>query len=417
MSFDRGRTSAGHRMTETTSKRRRWIRRTAGLLALTLVASGAWVAWRAKRDYEILKDWRGQVRSLMDSGESIGTKPAAKTFEPTYLEAVFGDEPGLVPALRDVIAKGLAEDSSLNLGEVSAMIVTYRKGADGTISNVAAHVLGGFSVGRRRPGFNKDGFFAHQLDANVWNTANTALSVFGRDYVIFSDPNTGNDQEKLRVAMTSGNILPLVESIRHQDLFYRVVFPEPKRIMPTQLKPHVQACILRGSLGVFLGRTELQVLSRDGRSAAFAEGLLRDLRVASLLALKGRFDGVVHKMDWGDQISNWWAVEMANTLERSALSSSNSLVSFDAKYERRMVNVVFKSIERMGRDMSTMSKIRDDKLDPRLADAAAQSTSPLHYWSSEHRWGPDWPIGPTPTNGVPAGGSTAPATAAPAGQI
>lgn len=390
-------------MTEITQKRRHLAWKIAGVLVLALVVSGAWVAWRAKRDYEILKDWRQQVRSLIQSGETIGSKPASQTFEPAYLEAVFGDEPELVKALRDVIAKGLAEDTSLNLGEVSAMIVTYRKGADGSISNVAAHVLGGFAVARRRPGMNRGGFFSAQVDPAVWNTANTALSMFGRDYVIFADPTTGNDQEKLRVAMTSGNIMPLVDSIREQDIHYRLIFPEPKRVMPTQLRAHVQACIMRGTLAPYKGRSELQILSRDAKSAAFTEGILRDLRLASLIALKNRFDGVVHRTDWGDSVSSWWAVEMAQTLDNSSLGSSNSLVSFNTQYERRMVNAVFKSLERMGRDMSQMSKVRDDRLDPRLADAALKSDSPLHYWSNEHRWGPDWPIGPPTTNQTQAG--------------
>jgi hypothetical protein len=385
-------------MTEITTKRVRWGWRISGILLLAVVVCGTWVAWRAKRDYEVLKGWRQQVRSLIQSGETIGSKPASQTFEPSYLEAVFGDEPGLVTALQEIITKGLKEDSSLNLGEVSAMIVTYRKGPDGTVSNVAAHVLGGFAVAKRRPGMNRDGFFAAQIDPAVWNTANTTLSLLGRDYVIFADPNTGNDQEKLRVAMTGGNIMPLVEAIREQEIYYRIVFPEPKRVMPTQLRAHVQACVVRGMLAPYKGRSEVQILSRDDKSAVFTAGILSDFRLASLLALRGRFDGIVHQTDWGNHVSSWWAVEMAQTLDRSSLTASNSLVTFNADYERRMVNVVLKSLERMGRDMSQMSKVRDDRLDPRLADAAMQSTSPLHYWSSEHRWGPDWHIGVPTTN-------------------
>ena len=68
-------------------------------------------------------------------------------------------------------------------------------------------------------------------------------------------------------------------------------------------------------------------------------------------------------------------------------------------FERVMVNVVLKTIERMGRDMSQMRGTLEERTDPRLVDARMQSSKPLHYWSDDHQWGPDWPI-PAETNGA-----------------
>ena len=154
---------------------KRWAQVVAVSAMVALVATAGYMGFRAKRTYSLLRDWQAQIRHVINGHETIGEAPAARTFEASYLEAVFGGEPELLNQLRGLIAKGIAEDPTINMGEVSAMAVTYTKSPEGKIEDVAVHVLGGFEIGRRRPAMNHDGFFAAQIDHNLWNSGNTLL--------------------------------------------------------------------------------------------------------------------------------------------------------------------------------------------------------------------------------------------------
>ena len=114
-----------------------------------------------------------------------------------------------------------------------------------------------------------------------------------------------------------------------------------------------------------------------------------------LIGLRTRFGGVQVDSPWGPHVPVWWAYEMANTVEDMQLTRRDRTVRLTSQYERRMVNVTLKTIERFGRDYSMIRGVQQDKLDPRVVDARMKSQKPNHYWSEMHRWGPDWPIGST----------------------
>ena len=384
-----------------TGKRKKWM---AVLLTsvIALMLAGGYTVLRAKRAYSVVRDWRAQVRQLIDQGGTIGEAPAAKTFAASYLEAVFGSDPELLGRLKEIIAKGIAEDPTINLGEVSAMIVTYTKSPAGKVEDVAAHVLGGFEIGKRRPGFNHDGYFAAQIDRDLWNNGSTILGLLGRDMLVFADPKVSHKHDELLESVLHGDITPLVGVLTNGDLYMTAVFPDPKRIMPSQLRPHVQACIFKGRLDAESGSYETTFLTKEPKSAIYTLAIVSDLRFAAALALKSQFDGVVHKTAWGDHISTWWAYEMATTVDNASLEKQDNLVTIKTAFSRPMVNASLKSIERMGRDMSAMRLVMDEKLDPRIADKQLRSGKPSHYWSDQHEWGPDWPIPPRSTNGVSA---------------
>lgn len=368
---------------------------------VAVLATTCYMGFRAKRTYSVLRDWQAQVRHQMASGGTIGTAPAAKTFEASYLEAVFGSDPDLLGQMKALIAKGLAEDPTINLGEVTAMLVTYMKSPAGKVEDVAVHVLGGFAVGRRRPGLNHDGFFAAQVDRNLWNTGNSVLSLLGRDMIVFADPQVSHLHDELLESTLSGDIMPLVGVLTNRPLYYTTVFPDPRRVLPTQLRTHVQALVMKGHLSPDRGSYEMMLLAKDPRSASYTLAIADDLRLAASLALKTRFDGVLHKTKWGDHASTWWAVEWAHTVDEAVLAKEQNVISLRTAFERKMVNASLKSIERMGRDMAAARLIRDERLDPRLADKQLQSTKPAHYWSEPHKWGPDWPFPPPGmTNGA-----------------
>lgn len=373
-----------------------------GVLAvvlLCLVAGTAVISYRAKRLYHVARDWKSEIRYLIENGGTIGEAPVTETMDQGYLEAVFGGDPDLLAKLRTVIAKGMAEDPSMNLGEVAAMLVTYRKTGD-TVEDVAAHIIGGFPLGQRKRGFHRDGFFNHQIDHNLWNAGNSAIAFLGRDILVFADEAVVARQQEMLESVLSGNILPLAKAVAERPLYFTAVFPDPRRVVPPQLRPHVQAFIMKGFLGANAGSYEMMVLTPNPDSASYALSVIYDMKIAGQIALQSRFGGVEVETQWGKQIPTWWSYEMFNTMQRTTMEKEQNIVRMKVDFERVMVNATLKSIERMGRDLAQMQGSMEEKLDPRLVDARMQSQRPGHYWNKEHHWGPNWPIPPPSTNGV-----------------
>lgn len=357
-----------------------------------IVAASGIILIRGKRLVKTAFDWRDQIRYLIENGGTIGEVPASEAFEDGYLEAVFGSDPELLSKLRGVISKGLAEDPSLSLGEVAAMVVTYRKNGDNRVEDVVAHVIGGFPLAQRKPGFHRDGYFRSQIDQNLWNTGNSLLSFLGRDIVIFADESVANAQQNVLEAVLAGDIMPLAEMIQDRPIYYTAVFPDPRRVVPPQLRPHIQAFIFKGHLAPYEGSYDITILTPNPESASYTLTMVYDMKIAAQLALQGRMGGIALQTEWGPQIPVWWAHEMVHNLQRATLEKEVNLVRLRMNFERVMVNATLKSIERMGRDLAQMRGSLDEKLDPRLVDARLRSEKPLHYWSDAHKWGPDWPI-------------------------
>jgi hypothetical protein len=368
------------------------------LCSVAVVAAVAgFVAYRGLRLYHVGRDWRTQVRYLIENGQSIGQAPASQTFAANYLDAIFGSDPELLGHLKGVISKGLAEDPSLNLGEVAAMIITYRRNGSGKIEDVVAHIAGGFPLGRRKPGFHRDGYFAGQLERDLWQAGTHAVGFLGRDLILFAEPDAEKRQTEILEAIFSGDIMPLVDSL-DRPLYYTAVFPDPERLVPPQLRPHIQAMILKGHLAEMEGSVETIILTPSPKSATYALSLVHDMKLAVLMALRSRWAGVVEQVPWGTRIGSWWAYEIANTMESSSMEKDQNIVRVKSDFQRVMVNASLKMIERMGRDYAQQKRSLDERMDPRLVDASLQSRIPTHYWSTPHRWGPDWPIAAPSTN-------------------
>ena len=377
------------------------------LLLIGAVTLAGYTALRAKRLYHTAKEWKTEVRYLIENGGTIGEAPASEAMDQGYLEAVFGGDPDLLAKLRSVIAKGMAEDPAMNLGEVAAMVVTYHMNGDNRVEDVAAHIIGGFPLGQRKRGFHRDGFFRHQIDGNLWNSGNSAISFLGRDILVFADETVVNKQQELLKSILSGNILPLANNIIAKPLYYTAVFPDPRRVVPPQLRAHIQAVIIKGHLAPEDGSWEMMVLTPNPESASYAMSIIYDMKLAGQLALQSRFQGVEIDTAWGKQIPTWWAYEMVKTMQNMSMEKEQNIVRMKVNFERVMVNATLKSIERMGRDLAQMQGSLEERLDPRLVDARLKTTKPQHYWSEEHRWGPDWPIGNASNRAVLAQAQTA----------
>jgi hypothetical protein len=377
-----------------TSKIRRIVWAGVALGVAAGVIGAGIVGFRAHRVYRIVRSWQAEIRYLIQSGGTIGEAPAADTLSGSYLEAVFGSDPALLDKLKGVIAKGVEEAPSIVSGEIAAMIVSYHKNGDGGVTNVAVQIAGGFPIAKRKPGFHRDGFFASQMDHNLWQVGNTMIGFIGRDIVLFADEETSRVQEEVLEAILNGDVLPLVATL-DKPLYFTAVFPDPRRIIPPQLRGHVQAFILKGRLGLKDGSWETILLTPSKEKAEYSAGIINDLKLTATVALRSQWKGIVEATPWGPVMGNWWAYEYANALDKTSVSNEQNIVRMRLeKFDRVMVNAVLKSLERMGRDLAQMRGSMDEKLDPRLVDRRMKSRSPSHYWSSDHRWGPDWPIPP-----------------------
>lgn len=366
------------------------------LLSLVFLTLGAMA-------YATLRVWRAgsatagtvsNVRMLIESGGTIGEKPATEAFSAGYLEAIFGDNPELLAELKNVVSKGISDEPSLNLGEVSAMIVTYHKNGDDKIRDVVAHVIGGFPLAKLKPGFHRDGFMKYMLDENLWTVGDSALNMLGRDMVLFANEDVAEKQNAVVEGLLSGDVLPLVDRIQ-TPLYYTIVMPDPKRVVPRQLKNHVQALIFKGRLSQTSGTFETLVLTPSSRSASYALSIVSDLKAMAEMALKAKFKGVVQQKNWGPHIDPWWAYEMVNTSEKISIEKEENILRIHSDFDRVMVNVVMKVLERMGRDLTQTRMTLEQGLDPRIVDRKMATRKPGHYWTEAHRWGPNWPIPPT----------------------
>ncbi len=391
------------------------IAKKIGMSALVILAAGCigagFVAYRVHRAYDVLTSFRAQVRYLIENGGTIGESPAAETFSTDYLEAIFGDNPELLSQLKTIVRKGLTDDPALNLGEVTAMIVTYNKDEQDRVSNVVAHAVGGFPLGKMKPGFHRDGYFFQQVDKNLWGMGNIMISFLGRDMVLFAEESVAESQHKLLESLFSGEITLMVKAIE-TPMYFTAVFPDPKKIIPPQLRGHIQAVVVKGSLSHQKGHVETLLLCPSQKSADYAYGILNDMKTMAKLTLQTRWGGAVTQTAWGPMVGTWWAYEMVQSLEKLTLQTEIILVRVKTDFERVMVNATLKTIERMSRDLAQMKGSLEERMDPRLVDARLRTQKPLHYWSEDHQWGPDWPIPPSKlTNSTEATEASVPSAA------
>lgn len=361
-------------------------------LALLLSLVSSLFAYRIYRTMTLVHDTREHIQYLVDEGGSVGTIPAAQAFQSSYLKAVFGDNPELLKKLHEVIRSGLENTSQLRLEKVAAMLVTYRINENEEVKNLATHVIGDYKVGRRRPGFVRDGYFKHLLDRNLYNTGNTIIGFLGRDIVYYADQAEDEDfQTALLDSLLTGEVDLMLEAI-DTPYYYTMVIPNPRRLLPPQLRHHIQTVIIKGSMQKERGDTEILLLCSNPTSAKHTVSVASDMKMAAEAILQTKFGGVIKERSWGPYLENWWAREMVVTSEKALLRQEENIVRMDFLYGRVMNNALLKSLERLGRDLRRMAGVNEEKKDPRLVDAEMRTHKGSHYWSEDHRWGPNWPI-------------------------
>ncbi len=374
---------------------------------LVICSAAAVFALRTHRLIKLAGDFRSQVRYLADSGQTMGEVPATQLFAAQYLQAVFGEDPELLEKLEDVISRGVAETPGISLGEIAAMIVTYQKDKQGHVHDVIVHLLGGFKLGYRKPGMHRGGYFYQLIDPELWHVSNALVGLAGRDMILLGAEEDLARHRRILDSLLNGNVLPLADSLE-DPLYFVVILPKPYRLVPVELRPHVKAILLRGHLAPYDGATDMILLTRSTRSARYALSIIRDLKVAAQVALRTKWKGVRRQTPWGPVVDPWWSFELAQSLDDVVFEKEGKIVRVKSAFGRVIVNVVLKMLERAGRDLAQMRGSMDEKTDPRIVDSRLATRKPLHYWSEEHRWGPNWPIPAKETNAAPPAVATPP---------
>ncbi|MFH0952909.1 MAG: hypothetical protein V1873_01120 [Verrucomicrobiota bacterium] len=375
---------------------RKWLT-LAALLTVAVCTVVGTVGYRALRLWRVTTNFEERIRYLIENGGTIGEMPAKEALSVGFLQAIFGDNPELLEKLKNVVQKGLSDEPALNVGEVTAMIVTYNQTKEGKIENIAVHAIGGFPLARAKPGMHRSGYFFQQVDRNLWGFGNIIISFLGRDVILFAaDEQTSQAQQALLDSMFSGEIKLLVERLA-TPMYFTAVFPDPRNIVPNQLHSHIQSAVIKGSLGYYEGHWEMLALTPSPKSAEYAYSILKDMKAVAELTLRTRFSGNVKQSLWGPWVDTWWSYEMAEELKRTTLQREQNLIRAKLDFERVMVNAVLKTVERISRDLAQMRGSLEELKDPRVVDAGLKTKKPMHYWSEDHRWGPDWPIPPVAT--------------------
>ncbi|NCD32262.1 MAG: hypothetical protein EOL87_02470 [Spartobacteria bacterium] len=384
----------------------RTFRFTTSLILLALLAAGSFVGFRALRLYYIGRDWERQLRYLVGSGESIDGTPASEALSENYLDSVLGDNPELLSNLKSLIQTGMEDDPSLNLGEVTALNVTYNRSESGQVENVVAHVCGGLQTGQSKAQMHQGGYFKNLLDEDLYDQGNKGVAFLGRDMVFFTTSNNVSSHQSLLSSLYSGDIIPLAQQLTNR-VHTATVFPKPDKLLPPQLRRHTQSVILKGSMGQYDGSWDIILITKSERSASYVLSVVNDMKRSAEALLATAYKGEDIATEWGGKEYVWWAKAMLRTARQSRIEQVGNIIRVKTKFDRKMVNASLKVMESAMRDYR-MIRASVDSSDSRIAGAVGQADALagkagrlqregkqlMKYWGDEHEWGPDWPIPP-----------------------
>lgn len=384
---------------------RRILYRSLFFCLLVLLAAGAFIGWRAFGIYQTAYGGFQHLRHLLESGETVEGAPAEDVLSDSYLLSLFGGNPELVERLKAVVDLGMAADENLKLGSVSAMMVTYRKDADGAVSDAAIYAIGGFPDPKSsRIGFHSTGYFEQELDPTLWLTGNAIMNLLGRDIIVFCEQDKVEQHMSLLYDLLQGGILSLAQRVASSPLHYALVFPDPKEIAPPNLRNHLQTLLFRGEMSADHGQSEVIMVSPSIRSARQTHVIFQDMATLARIAFHDHFGGYVKDMPWGPMNDNWWAVEYVKLIDSIRVVHDQILVTARVEYDRPQNNAILKTIERAGRDLA-MQKAYSIVGDLPWEFVYREIGNPSGgYWSPQHRWGAEWPLG---EEGIPTPGSMA----------
>jgi hypothetical protein len=153
------------------------------------------------------------------------------------------------------------------------------------------------------------------------------------------------------------------------------------------------------------GKTELMLVSPSVSSAYQVHTLVKDMRKLATITLNDKFSGYVKQMPWGPMNDVWWAVEYNELIRKMQLLQDQVLVVARTEYDRPKNNAILKTLERAGRDLAAQKAFLLSGELPWEFTYREKDNPTGGYWSSEHRTGPEWPLG---DDGIPPPGSIPP---------
>ncbi len=373
---------------------RKILLRSLMVCLLVALCAGAYMGWRSLGIFQTAYGGFQHLRYLLESGETLEGVPVDDVLSDNYLLSLFGDNPELVERLKTVVDLGMATDANLKLGNVSVMIVTYRKGEDNKIFDAAIYAVGGFPDPKsKRLGFHSTGYFREEVDSDLWISGNSLMNLFGRDIIVFCEQDKAEAHMALLYDMLNGGILPLAQRIVEAPVHYAIVFPDPKELAPPNLRNSLQTVIIKGEMTADTGKTELMLVSPSAVAAYQVFTITKDLRKLASITFHDKFSGYVKEMSWGKMNDVWWAVEYSQLLDSMQLLQDQVLVVAKTEYDRTKNNAILKTVERAGRDIA-MQKSFLLAGDLPWEFAYRDKDNPSGgYWSQEHRWGSEWPLG------------------------
>ena len=384
---------------------RKILLRSLAFCLVVALCAGAMLAWRAWNVYQSAFGGFQHLRYLLESGETIEGVPADDVLSDNYLLSLFGDNPELVERLKTVVDLGMATDANLKLGNVSIMVVSYRKDDANKVIDAAIYAIGGFPDPKsKRLGFHSTGYFRQELDKDLWMTGNSIMNLFGRDIIVFCEQDKAEAHMALLYDLLNGRVLPLAQRVVEAPLHYAIVFPNPKELAPPNIRNSLQTVILKGEMSGDTGKTELMLVSPSVSSAYQVHTLVKDMRALAAITLRDKFAGYVKQMPWGPMNDVWWAVEYSDLITRLQLLQDQVLVIARTDYNRAKNNAILKTVERAGRDLAAQKAFLLSGDLPWEFVFREKDNPTGGYWSSEHRWGPEWPLG---DDGIPTPGSLA----------
>ena len=373
---------------------RKILLRSLALCLLVALGAGAYVGWRALGIYQTAVGGFQHLRYLLESGETLEGVPADDVLSDNYLLSLFGDNPELVERLKTVVDLGMATDANLKLGNVSVMVVTYRKGEGDKIMDAAIYAVGGFPDPKsKRLGFHSTGYFREEVDPDLWVSGNAMMNLLGRDIIVFCEQDKAEAHMALLYDLLNGGILPLAQRVVEAPVHYAIVFPDPKELAPPNLRNSLQTVIIKGEMSADAGKTELMLVSPSAMAAFQVHTIVKDMRKLMAITFHDKFGGYIKEMPWGEMNDVWWGVEYGQLIDSLQLLQDQVLVVGRTEYDRFKNNAILKTVERVGRDLAMQkSFLLSGDLPWEFAYRDMENPSG-GYWSEEHRWGPEWPLG------------------------
>ena len=304
-------------------------------------------------------------------------------FSPDHLSGIFGNNPELLTRVQAIVSTSMKQIPSLNLGEVSAMLTTYRLDPKGELEDVLVAIFGGFPRDKKKPQIIENGHLHQTLGDGLWRYANQMVGFLGRDMVLMGDPGVAKFHQQLLERFYQKAEISSDPKLLERPFYFTMVLPDPRRIVPKDLRAHIQVAILKGLLNRQGGHFEAMILCGSSKSAAYTFAQLSYIKIEIIRVLRMQQQS---SKDKTQPALTWWATEILKQIDHAELTQQGNIIRFKASYDRVMLNLILQGLQplalEIGRQRLTLNERRP-------------VTTGLKDLQSKHKrfiLKPNWPI-------------------------